>query len=122
MFGEGEMLHAESAESSQGNPVAAQDELQVNLVDESLFAEPVQSQKSVQHGLFGNEEPSRPVPARTEMHRKPISEQRESYYSARTVPQNPQIAKNIDTEARKIKEIRVFFSDGTYESFVPSGK
>ena len=31
-------------------------------------------------------------------------------------------AINIDKRTRKIKEIRVFFDDGTYESFVPSGK
>lgn len=31
-------------------------------------------------------------------------------------------AINIDKERRKIREIRVFFSDGTYESFVPSTK
>jgi hypothetical protein len=29
-------------------------------------------------------------------------------------------AKNFDISERKIKEIRVFFDDGTYESFVPS--
>lgn len=29
---------------------------------------------------------------------------------------------NVDKRTRKIKEIRVFFDDGTYESFVPSGK
>ena len=31
-------------------------------------------------------------------------------------------AKNLDNHVRKIKEIRVFFDDGTYESFVPSSK
>lgn len=30
-------------------------------------------------------------------------------------------AKKIDKKPRKIKEIRVFFDDGTYEAFVPSG-
>ena len=30
-------------------------------------------------------------------------------------------AKKIDIRQRKIKEIRVFFDDGTYEAFVPSG-
>lgn len=30
--------------------------------------------------------------------------------------------KIIDKKERKIKEIRVFFDDGTYESFVPSSK
>ncbi len=29
---------------------------------------------------------------------------------------------NIDIPTRKIKEIRVFFDDGTYEAFVPVGK
>ena len=29
--------------------------------------------------------------------------------------------KKIDIRQRKIKEIRVFFDDGTYEAFVPSG-
>lgn len=29
---------------------------------------------------------------------------------------------NLDKPHRKIKEIRVFFDDGTYEAFVPSGK
>lgn len=29
--------------------------------------------------------------------------------------------KNYDNPIRKIKEIKVFFDDGTYESFVPSG-
>ncbi len=28
----------------------------------------------------------------------------------------------FDKKSRKVKEIRVFFDDGTYESFVPSGK
>lgn len=30
--------------------------------------------------------------------------------------------KNVDIKPRKIKEIRVFFDDGTYESFAPMNK
>ena len=30
------------------------------------------------------------------------------------------MAINVDNRPRRIKEIRVFFDDGTYESFVPS--
>lgn len=41
----------------------------------------------------------------------------EDFYSRR--PKNTNI---IDKPVREIKEIRVFFSDGTYEAFVPSGK
>ena len=40
-------------------------------------------------------------------------------------PQSPEttyntLPKNIDIKMREVKEIRVFFSDGTYESFVPA--
>lgn len=31
-------------------------------------------------------------------------------------------AKDIDKPVRKIKEIRVFYDDGTFEAFTPSGK
>lgn len=41
----------------------------------------------------------------------------EDFYSRRS--KNTNI---IDKPVREIKEIRVFFSDGTYEAFVPSGK
>lgn len=41
----------------------------------------------------------------------------EDFYSRRS--NNTNI---IDKPVREIKEIRVFFSDGTYEAFVPSGK
>lgn len=37
-------------------------------------------------------------------------------------PRKSENTNIIDKPARKIKEIRVFFSDGTYEAFVPSGK
>lgn len=35
-------------------------------------------------------------------------------------PKVEHVVKNIDIKVRKVKEIRVFFDDGTYESFVPS--
>lgn len=41
----------------------------------------------------------------------------EDFYSRRSKNMNI-----IDKPVREIKEIRVFFSDGTYEAFVPSGK
>ncbi len=37
-------------------------------------------------------------------------------------PVSHENVKIIDKQARKIKEIRVFFDDGTYEAFVPSSK
>lgn len=48
---------------------------------------------------------------------------RTSYGSqSRMNTSNMQGLKIIDKSSRKIKEIRVFFDDGTYESFVPSSK
>lgn len=35
---------------------------------------------------------------------------------------NAEFVKKIDKPMRRIREIRVFFDDGTYESFVPSSK
>lgn len=37
-------------------------------------------------------------------------------------PRTVETVKIVDKVVRKIREIRVFFDDGTYETFVPSGK
>ena len=39
-------------------------------------------------------------------------------------PKTPviEIAKNIDKPLRRVKEIRVFYDDNTYETFVPAVK
>lgn len=47
---------------------------------------------------------------------------RDAYVSRPTVPYPMNSEKKNDNIRRKIKEIRVFFDDGTYEAFVPSGK
>lgn len=44
----------------------------------------------------------------------PASVKRQGDYSMNVI--------NVDKRQRRIKEIRVFFDDGTYESFVPSGR
>lgn len=50
------------------------------------------------------------------------SAKREAAYQRRAEARQAESAKQFDRVARKIKEIRVFFDDGTYEAFVPSGK
>lgn len=42
--------------------------------------------------------------------------------SKRSMQDPNELAKNIDRPQRKIKEIRVFFDDGTFEAFSPSSK
>lgn len=44
----------------------------------------------------------------------PVTSRRQADYSVNVI--------NVDKPTRRIKEIRVFFDDGTYESFVPSGR
>lgn len=51
-----------------------------------------------------------------------VSQRREGAPSRRNEGRLNMYAKDMDKPMRKIKEIRVFFDDGTYESFVPSGK
>lgn len=111
MFGEGEMIVSSSSSEHQ-EAVSPQPQ---SMVSES----PVTPQ--VQRSLFDAE----PVaPAHTAAVQQPVvhSAQRESFGSYRQTPSAIQMVKNVDKPSRKIKEIRVFFDDGTYESFVPSSK
>lgn len=50
------------------------------------------------------------------------SAKREAAYQRRSEARQAESVKQFDRWPRKIKEIRVFFDDGTYEAFVPSGK
>lgn len=47
---------------------------------------------------------------------------RDVYPGSRSAKEISNSMINIDKKTRKIKEIRVFFDDGTYETFVPSSK
>lgn len=111
MFGEGDMIvTAAASEQQEGSPQQA-----------STAAPEVASVPQAPRSLFDE------VPAA-----KPYVAPEQPHYSHQTLRENPnsyrqgvaslQIAKNIDKPSRKIKEIRVFFDDGTYESFVPSSK
>lgn len=122
MFGEGEMLDTKSVERGSENQESDHSDLQVNLADEGLFMGSSTAENSVPTGISVNETPVQPTQPRSEGRSNAYSAHREPYYSGRATGQMAQNAKNFDKDARKIKEIRVFFSDGTYESFVPSGK
>ena len=51
-----------------------------------------------------------------------VSHRREQRIPSRGNGNMTTMGINIDKDERKIKEIRVFYSNGTYESFVPSNK
>lgn len=68
------------------------------------------------------EEPSVVAPIQDERMAKYGLGRREAYTQRGISSLQFNDAKKADNIKRKIKEIRVFFDDGTYEAFVPSGK
>lgn len=111
LFGEGTMLEGEAAGGTEvpgsdpsvlGRSTDAPVEIDgmPSIFPESAFSAPVQHPSVVQKS---------PVMAR------------ESYVNRSNHAREMENTKVVDKPRRKIKEIRVFFDDGTYESFVPSG-
>lgn len=111
LFGEGTMLEGEAAAgtesagneqvvSGRGADVPAEINGMPSMFPESAFSGPVQHPSLVQKS------PVMPY---------------EGYVNRSNYAREMENTKVIDKPRRKIKEIRVFFDDGTYESFVPSG-
>lgn len=122
MFGEGTMLCGEHTigDGSEGAELTPGME---GVVDGAV----VKDEQSV-HGV--SETPSL-FPNDPLVHSSvPTVEQKAMAYGSRrdqraTVRGNGNVittAINVDKDERKIKEIRVFYSNGTYESFVPSNR
>lgn len=106
MFGEGDMnvLHDESNGSDNSptsgiEPPAPAAEGTLPMFDEASF--------------------QAPAPATGRTTSSPF-QQRERTQQSKTSSRDYGTMKIIDRPTRKIKEIRVFFDDGTYEAFVPS--
>lgn len=118
MFGEGEMIV--SSASSENRPARTDDKQGSPLISSQTVID-TEHTASKSHTLF-DAEPVSSQHVVAELPRQNYSSRREihSAYRPNTVPS--QMAINIDKQVRKIKEIRVFFDDGTYESFVPSNK
>lgn len=120
MFGEGEMYSTPS--QAEGESGSAQDGGAVEGQAAAVGAELPFSDGSPRLSLFANEENSAQYTPRTETtksgfamnqsHERRSRDGREHYAGDNM--------KYIDKPQRKIKEIRVFFDDGTYEAFVPS--
>ena len=123
MFGEGEMLVDGTSEhtSSDGGDGA------FNSTNESLQLEPASSNveglmgadKGFTMGANVSDASNRAV---VESRGGMASLRREQRVTSRGNGNVTTMGVNIDKDERKIKEIRVFYSNGTYESFVPSNK
>lgn len=111
MFGEGEMYLPGTENASSANK--ADD---VDLTENSpqdLFSTSTSSAQYDHSGLTpnhtGKHNATSTLPHDTSLHPA----------SAQIVPQIQYIEKIIDKPQRKITEIRIFFDDGTYETFTP---
>lgn len=121
LFGEGEMLLSEraSGEMSAGAasdlPMGEQEQASAMSMDGIgfQFSESVDTEKASAAVVQ-----SAPTGATVSA----ASAKREAAYQRRAEARQAESAKQFDRMTRKIKEIRVFFDDGTYEAFVPSGK
>lgn len=122
LFGEGDMLVSDTPAKGTGEAADG-----VELA-EGASADVASS--NVAPGLFGAADAPSLFSSESTPPSVPSVEQRANAYGARregrsVVRGNGNVvttAINIDKDERKIKEIRVFYSNGTYESFVPSSK
>lgn len=121
LFGEGEMLQSgeRSAENAVilGDSVASGEEEQAGAASIDgmglLFSDAPEANGAAVSGI-STAPVATPVSA--------ASAKREAAYQRRAESRQAEAARQFDRVPRKIKEIRVFFDDGTYEAFVPSGK
>ena len=106
LFGEGEMMtkSSDAENSEKNNPTVTESASSPESL--SLFPE----ERVAGHEL------------RAQQPQKPMEMPRDTSYDPRARAFSYQNTKTIDKPMRKIREIRVFFDDGTYESFVPSSK
>lgn len=120
MFGEGEMF-TPSASSSEGEegPHMAAVESRIDAGEPQLL-DGTTSAAILPSSLF---ESSAPSPSSSSVNaRKSQTYGSRSDLTQRAMQTGLNLGINLDKDERKIKEIRVFYSNGTYESFVPSNK
>ena len=115
MFGEGDMYETkpETLNDSQDIPSPAADTYAdtKQVPSQSLFDQEEPAKDSVLP--FQNvRRPSVPRPMPREHGAAPVD------ITAQQIHASTNTEKNFDSPRREVKEIRVFFSDGTYESFV----
>lgn len=114
MFGEGEMLLPLSAPGDGSTGSAA-----VSTDADSFppFGQNVGFNIASEPSLF-DANTSRPqAPATSQVVKNPVAPTELKILEALTELKN---ANQVDKPVRKIKEIRVFYDDGTFEAFVPS--
>lgn len=123
MFGEGDMRSSSDALSTNPDGLFSEDD----SVLPSSSATPAAPSPTSSPSMLSMFSVDASAPTATQ-HPSPIATAPASHQRAARSQQEqratafPHNANIIDKPARKIKEIRVFYDDGTYEAFVPSSK
>ena len=83
-----------------------------------------QAQRPVQESMFDFSDTPSPTPEMSNFRAENPSAPAQSFNSVKTTRPNSPIVeiKNTDKPARRVTEIRVFYDDQTWESFVPAKK
>lgn len=120
MFGEGEMIIA--TPDAGGDGIANDSMQRASLPDEGAVFADGSSLNQLSTELITTD---KSIPIRPGQEKLPPSKYL-AYPDTAVIHQTSSDVRvnaiKIDKPQRKIKEIRVFFDDGTYESFVPSSK
>ena len=111
LFGEGKMMNADGGEEKN---LLLDDSVQVS--GDSNFS----NESSSMASIFSDEDYGA-APVADPSSRSVVNGRREISGARPTGFHFVDNAKKNDIKERRIKEIRVFFDDGTYEAFVPSG-
>ena len=108
MFGDGEMFNSDADTDAQGTVQGAG-------ADHNTAVDDLSPAGSVDYaqGLF----PGMPVDGQPASHASAFSPSQRGAMGHEPAPQIKVIEKYLDKPQRKITEIRIFFDDGTYETF-----
>lgn len=119
MFGEGDMLTGEHAVSPSNEPGENDGE----TGQQTATLQPIDPDAANENGaLFAGEQSAAYPPSSVEHRAMAYGARRDQRATVRGNGSVVMNAINVDKDERRIKEIRVFYSNGTYESFVPSNK
>lgn len=119
MFGEGDMLTGEHAPAPSNEAGADVDETGQSVAT----MQPIDPNAVNENGaLFAGEQSASYPPSSVEHRAMAYGSRRDQRATVRGNGNVVTSAINFDKDERRIKEIRVFYSNGTYESFVPSNK
>lgn len=133
LFGEGEMIDLDRVAASSGAGRQQASSADKAADPRSVFPGaqgqeplPLFAEESQDSASFTRPNDSGPIPATHSSHAGMQSTHRQQPMTStsRKAEVDPylQIANRIDNQARRIKEIRVFYDDGTFEVFAPSGR